>query len=158
MQGDFDQEAPKLRGYIFIAIWDKRPPIVDRRCTTSPSFLTTCRYVYDVSKSSNNLPVRVPTKTKVAVSFTGTASSQEINGTFAAVACEAAFSAGSVALLGLGSTCQFVSTSTMMVRAHVTAGAAFTSPAFSYGFGVLSEQPLYTRLGQYLHHQFSSSA
>ena len=53
---------------------------------------------------------------KVTVSFTGTPSSQEINGTLAAVPCEAAFSVESTALLGLGSTCQFVSASTMMVR------------------------------------------
>ncbi|CAM9204557.1 unnamed protein product [Laminaria digitata] len=61
------------------------------------------------------------------VGFTGSSSSQEINGTFAAVPCEAAFSAESAAFLGLGSTCQFVSTTTMMVTLGVLPAIRATS-------------------------------
>lgn len=52
---------------------------------------------------------------QVTVDFTGNPSSQEINGTFSAVSCESVFSAASASTLGIGTTCQFSSSSSIKV-------------------------------------------
>ncbi|CAM9477596.1 unnamed protein product, partial [Ectocarpus sp. 8 AP-2014] len=68
------------------------------------------------------------TGAQVTVDFTGNPSSQEINGTFDAVPCESIFSAASASTLGIRSTCQFFSGSSI----KVTLGALSTiTPASS---------------------------
>ncbi|CAM9806997.1 unnamed protein product, partial [Ectocarpus fasciculatus] len=59
---------------------------------------------------------------QVTVGFTGNPSSQEINGTFDAVPCESVFSVASASTLGIRSTCQFFSASSI----KVTLGALST--------------------------------
>lgn len=46
---------------------------------------------------------------QILVYFTGNPSSQEINGTFAAVPCESVFLATSASILGVGNSCRFLS-------------------------------------------------
>ena len=55
---------------------------------------------------------------QVMVDFTGSPSSQEINGTFDAVSCDLVFSSASASTLGIGHTCQFVSSSSLKVPEH----------------------------------------
>ncbi|CAM9196214.1 unnamed protein product, partial [Ectocarpus sp. 8 AP-2014] len=70
------------------------------------------------------------TGAQVTVGFTGNPSSQEINGTFGAVPCESVFSTASASTLGIRSTCQFVSGSSI----KVTLGALSTiTPSSSEG-------------------------
>ncbi|CAM9178019.1 unnamed protein product, partial [Sphacelaria rigidula] len=52
---------------------------------------------------------------QVIIEFTGSDSSQEINGSYSAVPCEDVFSAASASTLGIGCTSQFSSPSTLMV-------------------------------------------
>ncbi|CAM9627536.1 unnamed protein product, partial [Ectocarpus sp. 12 AP-2014] len=59
------------------------------------------------------------TGAQVTVDFTGNPSSQEINGTFSSVSCESVFSAASASTLGIGSTCQFSSSSSIKVTLGV---------------------------------------
>lgn len=46
---------------------------------------------------------------QVVVTFVGSASSQEINGSYSAVPCEEVFHDDAASTLGVGSTCQFLS-------------------------------------------------
>eukprot|EP00903_Cladosiphon_okamuranus_P011441 g10779.t1 len=55
------------------------------------------------------------TGAQVMVAFSGNPASQEINGIFEAVSCESVFSAASVAALGAGSMCQFMSSFVIQV-------------------------------------------
>ena len=53
---------------------------------------------------------------QILVDFTGNPSSQEIDGDYGAVSCEEVFSSDSASFLGVGSTCQFVSDTSLKVR------------------------------------------
>lgn len=57
---------------------------------------------------------------QVMVEFTGSPSSQEINGTFDVVPCDSVFSDASTSTLGVGNSCQFVSDS--RIKVHNIAG------------------------------------
>ena len=88
-------------------ILDSSVPL-DQRLRTENEQLT--KYPITTSRLLSN---------QVAVVFSGNPASQEINGTFGAVPCESVFSAASAAALGAGNTCQFTSSSTIMVcRKH----------------------------------------
>lgn len=83
-----------------------------RRVRTGPSCIAP---VFDKYLS----PRRYHSSEQVTVDFTGSPSSQEINGTFAAVSCDLVLSPASVSTLGNGHTCQFVSGSSLKVPEHV---------------------------------------
>lgn len=53
---------------------------------------------------------------QITVHFTGSPSSQEIDGMYRAVSCGAVFSASSASTLGTGSSCQFSSESSLKAR------------------------------------------
>ena len=52
---------------------------------------------------------------QIVVEFSGSPSSQEINGNYDAVSCDEVFSSVSASSLGVGSTCQFLSDSSLKV-------------------------------------------
>lgn len=80
---------------------------------------------------------------QIQVSFQGSASSQEINGSYGSVPCGKIFSNTSAATLGVGCTSQFTSSSTLTVRAvgrwasraereSSIVGREYPVPCFSY--------------------------